>query len=435
MNSGLRREIVNLVVAGVCIVILGVLAGYTLQIMLAGLVGYLVWHLYNLARLVKWLANPGKVLPESIGIWDELYYQLYHLYQRQRKARKKLRTIVDRFHSSTQALPIAAIALNRNNEIEWFNKTAQTLFDLQQKKDAGSRINNLIRLPVFTNYLVKRDFSECIEFEFNHRKLSVCITPYGHKQYLLTASDVTQQRQLEEIRRDFIANASHELRTPITVIAGFVEVLTEQADDKIRTPLEKIQLQTVKMQEILQDLMILARLESKEAPLMHDRVDLEALLQQVYSDAVDLDRDRHQLQISTQPASIMGNRVELQMAINNLVTNAIRYTPEEGVIRIFNSIDDDGVHIGVEDNGIGIMPEHIDRLTERFYRVDTGRSRDQGGTGLGLAIVKHVLDRHNANLHVYSMPGQGSLFRCDFEIFQEDTEKRQLEILLTGSEN
>jgi len=420
MNSGLRREIINLTAASVILIILGTITGYALELLMAGLAAYLVWHLYNLAKLIQWLANPNKLLPESMGIWDELYYQLYHLYHRQRKARKKLKTIVDRFQSSTQALPIAAIVLNKNNEIEWFNKAAASLFNLQPSRDAGNRINNLIRLPMFTNYLVKREFKEPVEFEFNHRKLSVCITPYGDKQFLLTASDVTQQRQLEEIRRDFIANASHELRTPITVIAGYVEVLVDQSDDKLKTPLEKIQTQTIRMQEILEDLMILARLESREAPLVHDRVDLEKLLQQVYADAVDLDHDRHQLLVSTQPASIMGNRVELQMAVSNLVTNAIRYTPENGTIRIFNVVDNDGVHIGVEDNGIGIMPEHIDRLTERFYRVDAGRSRDQGGTGLGLAIVKHVLDRHNANLYVHSVPGKGSLFRCDFETFEQD---------------
>ena len=421
MNSGLRREIINLLVAGAFIVIFGALTGYTLQLLMAGLLVYLVWHLYNLSKLIQWLSQPNKVLPESIGIWDELYYQLYHLYLRQRKARKKLKTIVHRFQSSTQALPIAAIALNRNNEIEWFNKAAEKLFNLRHTQDVGNRINNLVRLPVFTNYLVKRNFDETVEFEFNQRKLSASITPYGHKQYLLTARDITQQTQLEEIRRDFIANASHELRTPITVIAGFVEVLAEQADDRLKLPLEKIQLQTVRMQEILEDLMILARLESKEAPLMHDRVDLEELLQQVYNDAIDLDRGRHQLDLSTQPASIMGNRVELQMAVSNLVTNAIRYTPENGVIKIFNTVDKEGVHVGVEDNGIGIMPEHIDRLTERFYRVDSGRSREQGGTGLGLAIVKHVLDRHNANLHIQSVPEKGSLFRCDFETFEQDS--------------
>jgi len=424
MNSGLRREIIILVASGVSIVLLGTLTGYTLELLLVGLVGYVIWHLYNLAKLVKWLDKPGKVLPESVGIWDELYYQLYHLYQRQRKARKKLKAIVNRFQSTTQALPIAAIALNKNNEIEWFNKTAGSLFTLQHTRDVGNRISNLVRLPVFTNYLLKRDFSEMVEFEFNHRELSVCITPYGHNHYLLTARDVTQQRQLEDIRRDFIANASHELRTPITVIAGFVEVLIEQADSEIKVPLEKIQQQTTRMQEILEDLMLLARLESKESPLLHDRVDLDELLRQIYDDAVVLDRGRHQLNISTQAASIMGNRVELRMAINNLVTNAIRYTPENGVIKIFNAIDDDGVHVGVEDNGIGIMPEHMDRLTERFYRVDPGRSREQGGTGLGLAIVKHVLDRHNANLHVHSVPGQGSLFRCDFDIFREDTKEK-----------
>jgi two-component system phosphate regulon sensor histidine kinase PhoR len=424
MNSGLRKEITYLVASGILILITGFVTGYTLELLLISLAAYLVWHIYNLSRLINWLTKPTSVIPVSIGIWEELYYRLYHLYHRQRKARKKLKTIVNRFQDSTQALPIAAIALNRNNEIEWFNQAAARLFNLQQARDVGNRINNLVRLPAFTNYLLKRDFGEFVEFDFNHRQLSLCITPYGHDQFLLTARDITQQRQLEDMRRDFVANASHELRTPITVIAGFVEALVDQGDEKIKAPLQRIQQQTERMQQILEDLIILARLESRASPRLHERVDLEEIVQQVYNDALVLDQGRHDLVISTCPASIMGNRVELQMAITNLVTNALRYTPENGVIRLFNSIDEDGVHVGVEDNGIGIMPEHIERLTERFYRVDPGRSREQGGTGLGLAIVKHVLDRHNASLHVESTPGKGSLFRCDFELFEEDSKEK-----------
>lgn len=425
MNARLRREIIYLVAAGVFILILGGLTGLTTQLLLVGLAGYLVWHLYNLSKLIKWLEKPNKVLPKSVGIWDEINYQLYHLYDRQRKARKKLKTIVNRFQDSTQALPIAAVALNKNNEIEWFNRAAGELFDLQHPRDIGNRINNLIRLPAFTAFLVKKNTTEPIDFELNHRQLNLNITPYGHKQYLLTARDITIQRQLEDMRRDFVANASHELRTPITVIAGFVEAMQEQArNSHIKAPLEKIQQQTVKMQQILEDLIILARLESTK-PLLHEQVDLAELLQLVYNDALILDRGRHRLQISTQRASIFGNRVELQMAVSNLVINAIRYTPENGIIKVFNTIDDDGVHIGVEDNGIGIMPEHISRLTERFYRVDPGRSRNKGGTGLGLAIVKHILDRHHALLHVHSVPGEGSLFRCDFEAYQKDKESSE----------
>ncbi len=420
MNSGLRREILYLVATGVLVLIAGSLTGYTLELLLALLAGWISWYLYNLSKLIKWLSKPTKTLPESIGIWDELYYQIYHLYQRQRKARKKLKSIVNRFQSSTQALPIAAVALNRNDEIEWFNQAAERIFNLQQSRDAGVRINNLIRQPVFTNYLLQRDFSEMIELEFNHRQLSLCITPYGHDQFLLTARDVTQQRQLEGMRRDFVANASHELRTPLTVISGFVEALCDQDHEAVRAPLEKIRQQTERMQQILDDLIILARLESRASPLLHERVDLEELIRQVHDDALLLDQGRHELIVTTQPASIMGNRVELQMALTNLVTNALRYTPENGVIRISNHIDNDGVHVSVEDNGIGIKPEHIGRLTERFYRVDPGRSREQGGTGLGLAIVKHVLDRHSASLHVQSVPGEGSLFRCDFELFDEE---------------
>jgi two-component system phosphate regulon sensor histidine kinase PhoR len=424
MNSGLRREILFIVASGVLLAILGTLTGFARELLLAGMILWIAWYLLNLSKLIKWLSKPTKTLPESIGIWDELYYQIYHLYQRQRKARKKLKNMVNRFQSSTQALPIAAIALNKNNEIEWFNQAAERIFDLQHAKDVGLRINNLIRQPVFTNYLLKRDFKEMIDIEFNHHQLNICITPYGHNQFLLTARDVTQQRQLEDMRRDFVANASHELRTPITVISGFAEALCDQGDEKIRAPLEKIVKQTERMQQIIEDLIILARLESKASPLMHDRVDLQEVVEQVYEDALILDHGRHEIAVNVQPASIMGNRVELQMAINNLVTNAMRYTPEGGIIEVFNSVDNDGVHIGVKDNGIGIMPEHIGRLTERFYRVDPGRSREQGGTGLGLAIVKHVLDRHNASLHVQSTPGKGSVFRCDFELFDEEKKEK-----------
>ncbi len=424
MNSGLRREFIILVAFGAFLFLLGAFTGYTLELLFAGSIVYILWSLYNLSRLIDWLGRPKKQLPESIGIWDELYYQINHLYLRQRKARKKLKNIVDRFQRSTKALPIAAIALNKNDEIEWFNEAAERMFELQPSKDVGNRINNLIRQPVFTNYLLKRDFREMIELEFNRQKLSLCITPYGHSQFLLTARDVTQQRQLEDMRRDFVANASHELRTPVTVIAGFVEALCEQGDERIRAPLEKIQQHAERMQQILDDLIILARLESKASPRVHDRVDLEEVIEQVYDDALVLDGGRHDIGIDTVHASIMGNRVELLMAISNLVTNALRYTPEGGTIRISNSVDDDGVHISVEDNGIGILPEHIGRLTERFYRVDPGRSREQGGTGLGLAIVKHVLDRHNARLHIQSVPGQGSLFRCDFERLEEESKDK-----------
>lgn len=423
MNARLRKEIVNLVAMGLVIAVLGALTGFTSELLLIGLAGYLAWHLYNLAQLLKWLNKPKKVMPESVGIWDEIYYQLNDLYHRQRRARKKLKTIVNRFQNSTQALPIATVALNKNNEIEWFNRAAEKLFNLQHPRDINNRINNLIRVPAFTAYLVKKDTTDSLDFEFNNRQLALSITPYGHKQYLLTGRDITLQRQLEDMQRDFIANASHELRTPITVIAGFVEVLQEQVDSsKIKAPLEKIQQQTVRMQQILEDLIILARLEVAQTPLLHERVDIGELLQLVYSDALVLDRGRHQLNMSAQSASIIGNWVELQMAVSNLVTNAIRYTPENGDITVFSSVDDDGVHIGVEDSGIGIMPEHISRLTERFYRVDPGRSREQGGTGLGLAIVKHILDRHDASLHIRSVPGEGSLFRCDFEEFRQQME-------------
>jgi two-component system phosphate regulon sensor histidine kinase PhoR len=231
------------------------------------------------------------------------------------------------------------------------------------------------------------------------------------------------------MRRDFLANASHELRTPITVIAGFVETLLEQAGDDIHMPLEKIQQQTERMQRILTELLQLARLESEDHIENPQPVDLKEVLEEIYADALTMDAGNHHIELSAESMTVAGNREELRMAYSNLVTNAIRYTPVQGKIRIYTKIDENGICAGVEDEGVGISYEHIPRLTERFYRVDPGRSRDQGGTGLGLAIVKHVLDRHHGRLLISSQPGKGSIFKCCFstELNTEETEEDDLD--------
>ena len=415
MISGFRREIFTLLLIGVLLIVPGLISGRTQELLFLGLVVYTVWNLHNLRRLTRWLDKPSKKnVPESIGIWDELYYKLYQLYLRQRKSRKKLTKIVTRFQESTQALPYAVVVLNSSFEIDWYNQVARNLFGFKQARDNGVRVDNLIRDPAFVEYLNSKDFNDQAEIELGQRRVALRITPYGHGEYLLSAIDITQQQQLEDMRRDFIANASHELRTPITVISGYLEALIDQADDKMIAPLEKIQSQTERMTQILEDLIVLARLESKEWPMYPDIVDLAELLQEIHHDAQVLDDGRHEIILSVDEASIEGSRSELQMAITNLVTNAIRYTPVGGTIRIFCHSLRDTIQVGVEDDGIGIPPEHISRLTERFYRVDSGRSREAGGTGLGLAIVKHVLDRHNAALHIESHPDEGSVFRCDF---------------------
>lgn len=415
MTSSLRREIELLLAWIVLLLILGSLLEQIQLVLLLGMFVYIFWTLFNLNRLTRWLSKPSKHTPDTFGVWDEVYYQLYHLYRRQRNARRRLASILNRFKTSTQALPYATIVLNEINEIEWFNPAAQHLFDFHSSMDVGQRIDNLIRQPEFVRYLSKRDFEQPLEFEYDQLKVLVNITPYGSGQFLLSARDVTQQNQLDEMRRDFISNASHELRTPLTVISGYVENLIDTVEDKaIAMPLNKIQQQTQRMESIVAELIDLAKLESSsmvEDPVL---INVRELLEDVYNEARELSNGRHTITLNYTQVAISGNYAELRMAISNLLTNAIRYTAEGGCIELYSKQDYNASCLCVKDNGAGIDYEHIPRLTERFYRVDEGRSREQGGTGLGLAIVQQVLDRHGGHLRIDSRVGRGSEFCCCF---------------------
>jgi two-component system phosphate regulon sensor histidine kinase PhoR len=434
MTTTLQRELAFLATLLFVMLLLGFIFDSVLLFVLLGLSVYIGWNLYQLNKLNIWLSKPSKQTPEAFGVWDDIYYQLYHLYKRQRKARKNLTTILGRFKKSTQALPYATIILNPFNEIEWFNPVAKQLFELHSRFDIGQRIDNLIRLPAFTKYLIKKDFTEPLKLSLNKKELLINITSYGDGQYLLSARDRTTVSKLDAMRRDFISNASHELRTPLTVISGYIEYLLHRADDDTQVPLQKIESQIIRMNKIIAELIELARLESSETVDQSVSVDTNKLVKEVYNEALTLDNDQHNITLDIDldkysenshrleapdlhgSPGLYGSYEELRMAFINLLTNAIRYTPEGGDIRLFVSADDSCISVGVQDTGIGIDYGHITRLTERFYRVDEGRSREVGGTGLGLAIVKHVLDRHKAKLYVRSEPGKGSLFRCDFPL-------------------
>ncbi len=414
MNRGLQQELILLAFILVIVLLIGLATDHAAGMLLIALSAYLVWHLYNLNRLTRWLIKPTRNTPETIGVWDEVFYHLYQMYQRQRKARRKLTSILSRFQESTKALPSPTIVLNQYDEIEWFNPAAKQLFNFKSKRDVGQRVVNLIRHPRFAAYLKAKKFKKPLELDIGAQKIILNVTAYGNGQNLLVARDVTRRSQLDAMRRDFIANASHELRTPITVIAGFVETLLEQAGDDTHMPLEKIQQQTERMQRILTELLQLAKLESEDFIEQPEAVDLKEVLEEIYADALAIDAGEHHIELDADSVMVEGNREELRMAFSNLVTNAIRYTPAPGKIRLFTKVDGNGICAGVEDEGVGIAYQHIPRLTERFYRVDPGRSRDQGGTGLGLAIVKHVLDRHRGQLLIQSQPGKGSVFKCCF---------------------
>jgi len=424
ISASLLRELTVLATWLTALLLVGAIYDSAFLFLFLGLLVYLLWTLYNLNKLTSWLAKPTKQPPEVTGIWDEVYYQIYYLYKRQRKARRKLTSMLNRFQKSTQALPYATIIYNELNEIEWFNPAASQLFNLHANIDIGQRIDNLIRQPGFINYLQKKNFSEPLQIHINQKKISLSVTAYGGDQYLISARDITTYSKMDAMRRDFISNASHELRTPLTVISGYIETLLIYCNKTEHEPLEKIQEQIARMNKTIAELIELARLESSASVDYTVTVDTKTLLNDVYNEALSFDNGEHHIVLEAEPAllegdarvSLHGSYNELRMAFSNLLTNAVRYTPEGGEIILFFTAHDTCLSVGVKDNGVGIDYEHIPRLTERFYRVDAGRSREVGGTGLGLSIVKHVLDRHNATLHVQSSLGKGSIFRCDFPL-------------------
>ncbi len=426
MSKGLREELIWVGILLLLAALIGSIFSLTRSFLLIALVAYLWRHVYNVHRLTHWLNSPSRNTPESTGAWDEIYSGLYQLYQRQRKARRRLTTMLSKFKESTQALPYATVVLNEYFEIDWFNSAAKDIFDLKASNDIGQRIDNLIRQPGFVTYIKSKQYDKPLEFGLGESRMLLTLTPYGNGQYLMITRDITERTKVDAMRRDFIANASHELKTPITVISGYVEAMRERSEDeKFNQPLEKIQVQAERMQLILNELLELAKLESADYIEHPQSVDTASLLQEIYQDALTMDDSRHEIKLTAMPITIEGDREELRMAFSNLVTNALRYTPEKRAVKIFSSVDDSGVSVGVEDEGIGITYEHIPRLTERFYRIDPGRSRDQGGTGLGLAIVKHVLDRHDGELIIRSTPGRGSVFRCHFPHVEAPVESNQ----------
>jgi len=392
--------------------------------LLIACLGYIARHLAHLYALDRWLKRSRKrnTLPNSWGVWDEIFYELERLQQRHRKRKRRLAEMLDQFHRSTDALPDAAVVLGTKNEIEWFNRSATALLGLRPTQDRGQFICNLIRYPLFCNYLAHPDEQKSIKMISpvnSNVVLRVHIVSYGENERLLLARDVTEIHRLEQVRQDFVANVSHELRTPLTVIAGFLETMVDAEDECSRQWARGLSLmaqQTMRMRNIVDDLLLLSRLESESVEESYRTVHVAELLENIVEEARILSgSQQHQLSLTADThVNLLGREDELRSAFSNIIFNAVRYTPAGGKISVRWYVDDKGGYMEVQDSGEGIAAEHLPRLTERFYRVDVGRSRNQGGTGLGLAIVKHVLNRHQAQLHISSEMGQGSIFCCEF---------------------
>ncbi|MCW8109412.1 phosphate regulon sensor histidine kinase PhoR [Alteromonas ponticola] len=398
--------------------------------MCLGILALLFYHYWQLFRLNHWLWHSKKMSPPAVkGVWERIYEGIYFLQRRNRNKRKELGALVNRFREGAEALPDAAVVIDKVGAIIWCNRLARIELGFKWPGDAGQRLNNLIRHPKFNSYFHARDFTLPIEVPspVNPNKiLEYRIMPYGEEHLLLIVRDVTRLSQLEAMRKDFVANVSHELRTPLTVISGYLELMTgvDTTDPMVSKAVTEMEAQSKRMKNLVEDLLVLSRIEASAERIYERVVNMPEVLRQIETEAQTLNKEKgHTIRFHIEPdLRVYGIETELRSACSNLIFNAIHYTPANGAIDVYWKRVHNGVKFSVVDNGCGIEQAHISRLTERFYRVDKGRSRSTGGSGLGLSIVKHVLSHHNSKLEIKSKLGQGSefSFRLAEEIIAEN---------------
>jgi two-component system, OmpR family, phosphate regulon sensor histidine kinase PhoR len=370
-------------------------------------------QLTYLYQLSNWMDDPQSAkLPDGWGAWTNIFSRLYRMRRDDEKNQAELTEWLARFRQAMHLLPDGVVIMDDVLFLEWCNPAAEKHLGLTHERDKGMRVTNLVRNPDFMDYIILGRYEQPLTISFRERKLIVHIIPFENRRQILVTHDATETERIEEMRRDFIANASHELRTPLTVIVGFLEIAASEGLD-VATRSAHLKLMTEqghRMQHLIEDMLTLSRLESVDYPMRPEQVDVRKLMEQVLRDARALSAGKHEITMDCDGPDVMGSYEELHSAFGNLASNAVRYTPAGGKINLVWREFDGGVKFKVEDTGIGISPEHISRLTERFYRVDKSRSRETQGTGLGLAIVKHVLLRHGSTLQIKSEAGKGSSF-------------------------
>jgi two-component system phosphate regulon sensor histidine kinase PhoR len=422
VHSAYRYEATRLAALMLLGVLLGLLVGHLAISLLLALLVYLGESFYQLARLTFLTTTKRRIKPPyPSGLWGEIYRVIAYHQTRSRKRKRGLVRFASRFREAASAVPDALVIVDKDKKVEWANPSSGSLLGFSWPQADGRSILELIRYPAIGEYIEAGQYDQPVDFVPPHNKaivLSIRVTPFGEKkrQRLLVARDITKIYHLNRIRRDFVANVSHELRTPLTVINGFVENLMDSGSTppNFVRPLHLMHSQAARMQSIIEDLLTLSSLEMDEKASDQTPIDVPEMLQQVVTEARALSA-QHEIDLDADPDLwLMGNAAEIRSAFSNLVVNAVKHTPEGTEIRVVWHRNDDGPFMSVTDKGPGIDAKHLPRLTERFYRIDKGRSRASGGTGLGLAIVKHALTRHDAELHLSSRPGSGSTFICRF---------------------
>jgi len=396
-------------------IILGIFVGHFGWLLFASLLAALGWNYYNQLKLSHWLWLDRSITPPNgRWSWEPLFYGLNQMQMRNRRRRRELGQLIKRFRSGAESLPDAVVLTTEEGNIFWCNGLAQELLGFRWPEDNGQHIFNLLRYPEFRVWIQARDFSRALNLQLNNEHyVEFRVMPYSEGQLLMVARDVTQMRQLEGARRNFFANVSHELRTPLTVLQGYLEMMEDaKLEEPFRTKaLDTMQEQTRRMDGLVKQLLTLSKIEASANMDLHEKVDIPVMLGMLEREVQTLSGGQHEVVFRVNDKlKVFGNEDQLRSAVSNLVYNAVNHTPPGTRIEVSWQQTPQGAQFQISDNGPGIAPQHLPRLTERFYRVDKARSRQTGGSGLGLAIVKHALSHHNARLEVMSEVGVGTRF-------------------------
>lgn len=421
MNRAWSQEFIWLVLLLIGAVVAGLIWGHMGLWLLIAVSAALGRHIFNLHRLERWLGLSRHFnVPQVRGIWGEVFNHVYQMRQREHQRKRRLARLLREVRNSSVAMPDGIVILNRQGEIRWLNEAAGRLLHLRVSEDVGQPLANLVRHPDFIRYLHDGRHEEPVSllapFSRSHH-LILRIVSYGSDQKLVLVRDATRLHRLEKMRREFVANASHELRSPLTVMTGYLEAMRDapELQQEWGKPLEEMHIQTARMTAIVSDLLELSRLETEQREAPYIPVDVPMLIRRIREEALSLGQGPPDIALEVDEGLLLlGAEHEIYSAFSNLIFNAMKYTPIHGKVNVTWVREDEGAWFKVTDTGIGIPAADIPRLTERFYRVDRSRHRDSGGTGLGLAIVKHVLQHHGTSLVITSEPGQGSSFRCRF---------------------
>ena len=383
---------------------------------------FLLLHMFWIYKLSKWLNNPSlSNLPHGTGVWQHIFTKHYQIFKESKKSKKNLVSTLDQFTQAAEALMDGVVALNESNEIIWSNRRSQVMLNLNSKKDTGQPINYIFRNTDLISYLEKGNYEESIKVNLeasNTKTIEIKIVMFGEKQKVLIAKDISQAIKIESDRKEFISNVSHELKTPLTVISGFIETLEDMftiSGKEHKNILKMMGDQAYNMSKLIDDLLLLSNVESSIFQNRSEKLLINTIMSKIKKNISILDAKNHKIKYQIDSSlTIYGSKKEIESAFLNLITNAVRYTDKDGFISISWGLINGLPIFEVRDTGSGIEQKHINRITERFYRVDTDRSRDTGGTGLGLSIVKNIIKKHDGELKITSAIGKGSSFKLIF---------------------